>query len=217
MSGIARALPASTKRKAAATALRQGFGGTLADGSKHLREKLGHPEACLGEESLEFQAYDTPTTQGEGLARANSDQEARSPHGEDLLEEIARATGSAEGTKAPRQLLRLLLRRLGAIVGALALIGSLIGFPAQEIYSLNRQVGVLQQQVEDLKDQVRVVQGQVDSLKVSNADLTIKLREVEILDRMRAKEVERLEDRINSILSSGGQNDAGRCLGQVGH
>lgn len=53
-----------------ATAFREGFGDELAEGSKRLTEKHGHPELFMGSKGQEFPAYDPRGFQGMGIAYA---------------------------------------------------------------------------------------------------------------------------------------------------
>jgi aldehyde:ferredoxin oxidoreductase len=59
-----------------ATAWRRGFGSELAEGSKRLGEKLGHPEVFMGVKGQEFPAYDPRALQGMGLGYATSNRGA---------------------------------------------------------------------------------------------------------------------------------------------
>jgi aldehyde:ferredoxin oxidoreductase len=68
--GSAEALLAMTET----TALRRGFGAELAEGSKRLCEKYGHPECFIGSKGMEFPAYDPRAVQGMGLGYATSNR-----------------------------------------------------------------------------------------------------------------------------------------------
>ena len=68
--GDADALVALTHR----TALREGFGNELAEGSKRMCEKFGRPEFFMGSKGMEFPAYDPRAIQGMGLAYATSNR-----------------------------------------------------------------------------------------------------------------------------------------------
>lgn len=68
--GSADALIAMTE----ATAFRRGFGAELAEGSKRLCEKYGHPELFMGSKGMEFPAYDARAVQGMGLGYATSNR-----------------------------------------------------------------------------------------------------------------------------------------------
>ncbi len=57
-------------------AYRDGFGDELAEGSKRLTEKLGHPEVFMGVKGQEFPAYDPRAIQGMGLGYATSNRGA---------------------------------------------------------------------------------------------------------------------------------------------
>src|SRR5262249_46193713 len=57
-------------RMAEATAFREGFGNELAEGSKRLGDKWGHPEVFMGVKGQEFPAYDPRGFQGMGIAYA---------------------------------------------------------------------------------------------------------------------------------------------------
>ncbi len=57
-------------RMTEATAFREGFGDELAEGSKRLAEKHGHPELFMGSKGQEFPAYDPRGFQGMGVAYA---------------------------------------------------------------------------------------------------------------------------------------------------
>ncbi len=64
--GSAEALVRMTE----ATAYREGFGHELAEGSKRMGEKFGHPEVFMGSKGQEFPAYDPRGFQGMGVAYA---------------------------------------------------------------------------------------------------------------------------------------------------
>jgi len=70
--GSGDALVAMTER----TAYRQGFGDWLAEGSKRMGERLGHPEVFMGVKGQEFPAYDPRAVQGMGLGYATSNRGA---------------------------------------------------------------------------------------------------------------------------------------------
>ena len=57
-------------RMTEATALREGFGNELAEGSKRMGDKLKHPEVFMGSKGQEFPAYDPRGFQGMGVAYA---------------------------------------------------------------------------------------------------------------------------------------------------
>lgn len=57
-------------RMVEATGYREGFGTELAEGSKRMGEKLGHPEVFMGSKGQEFPAYDPRGFQGMGIAYA---------------------------------------------------------------------------------------------------------------------------------------------------
>jgi aldehyde:ferredoxin oxidoreductase len=59
-----------------ATALREGFGNELADGSKRMCDKLGEPDSFMGVKGQEFPAYDPRAIQGMGLGYATSNRGA---------------------------------------------------------------------------------------------------------------------------------------------
>jgi aldehyde:ferredoxin oxidoreductase len=59
-----------------ATAYRRGFGDELAEGSKRMGEKFGHPEVFMGVKGQEFPAYDPRALQGMGLGYATSNRGA---------------------------------------------------------------------------------------------------------------------------------------------
>jgi aldehyde:ferredoxin oxidoreductase len=59
-----------------ATAYREGFGDELAEGSKRLGEKLGHPEVFIGSKGQEFPAYDPRGFQAMGLGYATCNRGA---------------------------------------------------------------------------------------------------------------------------------------------
>ncbi len=59
-----------------ATGFRRGFGDDLAEGSKRLGEKYGHPEVFMGVKGQEFPAYDPRALQGMGLGYATSNRGA---------------------------------------------------------------------------------------------------------------------------------------------
>ncbi|MFV2068493.1 MAG: aldehyde ferredoxin oxidoreductase C-terminal domain-containing protein [Pirellulales bacterium] len=61
-------------RMVEATAYREGFGNELAEGSKRLGEKFGHPEVFMGSKGQEFPAYDPRGFQGMGVAYATSNR-----------------------------------------------------------------------------------------------------------------------------------------------
>jgi aldehyde:ferredoxin oxidoreductase len=58
------------------TAYRDGFGDELAEGSKRLTEKFGHPDLFMGVKGQEFPAYDPRAIQGMGLGYATSNRGA---------------------------------------------------------------------------------------------------------------------------------------------
>jgi aldehyde:ferredoxin oxidoreductase len=70
--GSAEALVALTEQ----TGYRRGFGDEIAEGSKRLGEKLGHPEVFMGVKGQEFPAYDPRAIQGMGLGYATSNRGA---------------------------------------------------------------------------------------------------------------------------------------------
>jgi len=70
--GSGEALVAMTE----ATGFRRGFGDEIAQGSKRLGEKLGHPEVFMGVKGQEFPAYDPRALQGMGLGYATSNRGA---------------------------------------------------------------------------------------------------------------------------------------------
>jgi aldehyde:ferredoxin oxidoreductase len=59
-----------------ATGYRRGFGDELAEGSKRMGEKFGHPEVFMGVKGQEFPAYDPRALQGMGLGYATSNRGA---------------------------------------------------------------------------------------------------------------------------------------------
>ncbi len=59
-----------------ATGYRRGFGNEIAQGSKRLGEKFGHPEVFMGVKGQEFPAYDPRALQGMGLGYATSNRGA---------------------------------------------------------------------------------------------------------------------------------------------
>lgn len=70
--GDGRALVAMAER----TGWREGFGDLLAEGSKRLAERYGHPEVFMGVRGQEFPAYDARGIQGMGLGYATSNRGA---------------------------------------------------------------------------------------------------------------------------------------------
>ena len=56
------------------TAMRQGFGNELAEGSHRLCAKYGRPELFMGTKGMEFPAYDPRAIQGMGLGYATSNR-----------------------------------------------------------------------------------------------------------------------------------------------
>jgi aldehyde:ferredoxin oxidoreductase len=58
------------------TAYRRGFGNLLAEGSKRLTARFGHPEFFMGVRGQEFPAYDARAVQGMGLGYATSNRGA---------------------------------------------------------------------------------------------------------------------------------------------
>jgi aldehyde:ferredoxin oxidoreductase len=70
--GSAEALVALTEQ----TARRRGFGSEIAEGSKRLGERLGHPEVFMGVKGQEFPAYDPRALQGMGLGYATCNRGA---------------------------------------------------------------------------------------------------------------------------------------------
>ncbi len=63
-------------RMVEATAYREGFGNELAEGSKRMTAKFGHPELHMGSHGQEFAAYDPRTFRGMSLAYATSNRGA---------------------------------------------------------------------------------------------------------------------------------------------
>jgi aldehyde:ferredoxin oxidoreductase len=63
-------------RMVEATGYREGFGNELAEGSKRMGEKLGHPEVFMGSKGQEFPAYDPRGFQGMGVAYATCNRGA---------------------------------------------------------------------------------------------------------------------------------------------
>ncbi len=70
--GSAEALVAMAEK----TAYREGFGDLLAEGSKRLTARFGHPEFFMGVRGQEFPAYDSRAIQGMGLGYATSNRGA---------------------------------------------------------------------------------------------------------------------------------------------
>ncbi|HVO23842.1 MAG TPA: aldehyde ferredoxin oxidoreductase family protein [Candidatus Margulisiibacteriota bacterium] len=70
--GSAEALLAMAEQ----TAQRRGFGNLLAEGSKRLTARFGHPEFFMGVRGQEFPAYDARAVQGMGLGYATSNRGA---------------------------------------------------------------------------------------------------------------------------------------------
>ena len=70
--GNAEALVAMAEK----TAYRQGFGDLLAEGSKRMAARFGHPELFMGVRGQEFPAYDGRAIQGMGLGYATSNRGA---------------------------------------------------------------------------------------------------------------------------------------------
>ncbi len=58
------------------TGLKEGFGNELAEGSKRLAEKYGHPEIAMQVKGMEMPAYDPRGAQGHGLGYATSSRGA---------------------------------------------------------------------------------------------------------------------------------------------
>jgi aldehyde:ferredoxin oxidoreductase len=73
---------------AEATAFRRGFGNELADGSKRMCDKFGHPELFMGSKGQEFPAYDPRAVQGMGLGYATSNRGGCHLRGYTLASEI---------------------------------------------------------------------------------------------------------------------------------
>ncbi len=71
-----------------ATAFRRGFGAELAEGSKRLCDKFGHPEFFMGSRGQEFPAYDPRAVQGMGLGYATSNRGGCHLRGYTLASEI---------------------------------------------------------------------------------------------------------------------------------
>ncbi len=63
-------------RMVEATGYREGFGDELAEGSKIMSEKLGHPEVFMGVKGQEFPAYEPRGFQGMGVAYATCNRGA---------------------------------------------------------------------------------------------------------------------------------------------
>ena len=70
--GDARALVAMAER----TGWREGFGDILAEGSRRVADRYGHPEVFMGVRGQEFPAYDARGIQGMGLGYATSNRGA---------------------------------------------------------------------------------------------------------------------------------------------
>jgi aldehyde:ferredoxin oxidoreductase len=70
--GSGEALVAMTEK----TGYREGFGNELAEGSKRMCDKFGHPEFFMGVKGSEFPAYDPRGIQGMGLTYATSNRGA---------------------------------------------------------------------------------------------------------------------------------------------
>jgi len=70
--GNAEALVAMAEK----TAYRDGFGDVLAEGSKRVTARFGHPELFMGVRGQEFPAYDSRAIQGMGLGYATSNRGA---------------------------------------------------------------------------------------------------------------------------------------------
>src|SRR5207248_7579592 len=58
------------------TGYREGFGNELAEGSRRMTEKFGHPELFMGVKGQEFPAYDPRGFQGMGVAYATCNRGA---------------------------------------------------------------------------------------------------------------------------------------------
>jgi aldehyde:ferredoxin oxidoreductase len=58
------------------TGLREGFGDVLAEGSRRMAERYGHPELFMGVKGQDFPAYDPRGAQGMGLQYATSNRGA---------------------------------------------------------------------------------------------------------------------------------------------
>jgi len=58
------------------TAMREGFGNEIAEGSKRMGEKFGDPDVFMGVKGQEFPAYDPRAIQGMGLGYATSNRGA---------------------------------------------------------------------------------------------------------------------------------------------
>ena len=69
-SGSARALAFLAEE----TVNSRGFGKEIAQGSKRLTAKYGHPELSMSSKGMEFPAYDSRAIQGIGLAYATSNR-----------------------------------------------------------------------------------------------------------------------------------------------
>lgn len=63
-------------RMVEATGYREGFGDVLAEGSKRMGERLGHPEVFMGVKGQEFPAYEPRGFQGMGVAYATCNRGA---------------------------------------------------------------------------------------------------------------------------------------------
>jgi aldehyde:ferredoxin oxidoreductase len=70
--GSAEAMVALTEM----TAYRRGFGDEIAEGSKRLGDRFGHPEVFMGVKGQEFPAYDPRALQGMGLGYATCNRGA---------------------------------------------------------------------------------------------------------------------------------------------
>jgi aldehyde:ferredoxin oxidoreductase len=87
-----------------ATAFRRGFGDALAEGSKRLGERFGHPEVFMGVKGQEFPAYDPRALQGMGLGYATCNRGACHLRAYTVAEEVVAGTHDPRETSGKARL-----------------------------------------------------------------------------------------------------------------
>jgi aldehyde:ferredoxin oxidoreductase len=89
---------------AEATAYRRGFGDALAEGSKRMADRFGHPEVFMGVKGQEFPAYDPRAIQGMGLGYATCNRGACHLRAYTVAEEVVAGTHDPRATEGKAEL-----------------------------------------------------------------------------------------------------------------
>jgi aldehyde:ferredoxin oxidoreductase len=87
-----------------ATAYRRGFGDALAEGSKRLGDRFGHPEVFMGVKGQEFPAYDPRALQGMGLGYATCNRGACHLRAYTVAEEVVAGSHDPRATEGKARL-----------------------------------------------------------------------------------------------------------------